>query len=279
MTDLGSSSKPAQLLLQGSDPNKPSEAATGQSRRSLAPGTSSRPSTQARPLPPTSRAAPNADENPPPICPSLILPNTEARFMVAVARLQHVGPQNFSLYGGSGRELLHCSVDEPQGGGHRLSISSVGCEFPRAVVMSGRSGNYDIYGRDNQFYGTLEFAGERGLLMVGGYPVMALDTSEGLKKMASRMDGRILASAQPVSAQLPDGGTAWMVQVRPGMDAILVTSCMLTSMLLPAPTGYATPSLPAASPHGSMSMAGTAQSLHPPSSRSVRSQPRYSSTR
>mmetsp|Transcript_4843 Transcript_4843/g.8655 ORF Transcript_4843/g.8655 Transcript_4843/m.8655 type:complete len:385 (-) Transcript_4843:60-1214(-) len=277
MTDIGSS-KPAQSLLAGNEQNKFANegGAASQSRRSL-PSEGALPprdsTTQARvQLPPTSRAVPSPDENPPPICQSLILPNTEARFLAGVDCLQKKGPQAFSLFGGSGRRLLHVSIEERAGVGHKLSIASVGCEgTPRAFVMSGRSRNYEIYsGRDNQFYGSLEFAGDRLLLLVDGYPVMALDSSDEFKMIASRMDGRILASAQQVSAQLPETNQAWMLQVRPGMDAILVACCMLTSMLLPTPTGYATPSLPGRTPYGSA--AASARSIQAPSARSIRSE-------
>lgn len=203
---------------------------------------------------------PNAQVSldPPPICPSLVLPTNEARFMISLDLLQAVmqGLQGtMDICGLSGQKLLHGVLEDVPGLGRRLSIASVRCELdPRATIVPRNSFCYVLYGRDRQEYGTLECVGGRIMLKQAGNPVMVLDAGDPneLHYTASRMDGRVLASAgrQPNPLEGQEENEIWRLQVRPGIDAILVLTCMLAIMLLrPRPAdGTITPSLPGFTP-------------------------------
>lgn len=231
-------------------------------------------------LPPTSGAAPQlAVFGPPPICPSLILPNTEARFLIPMENLLRPNPGVLDILGTSGRKLLHAAVEDSPGGQKMLSLASVGCEGdPRARICTTPSEVMQIYGKRQRFYGTLEpRAGVGGALVkCDGYHVMTIDSVDptGLQLTASTPEGRMLASAGRSGA--PGGASGagmpgrggpdhWRLQVKPGADAVLVASCMLAILLLqPTSTGTVTPSLPSASPRASTrSMAPSARSQPP----------------
>jgi len=215
-------------------------------------------------LPPTAAVSSQflADTNPPPICPSLVLPTNEARFMISLEDLQaatqgFLGPMD--IKGLSGQKLLHGVLEDVPGIGRRLSIASVRCESdPRALIVPCNSFSHRLYGRDHEEYGTLEFVGVRVMLKQAGIPVMVLDAGDPneLHYTASRMDGRVLASAgrQPNPLEGEEDQEIWRLQVRPGIDAILVMVCMLSVMLLPRrlADGAITPSLPGLTPRGSI---------------------------
>eukprot|EP00930_Biecheleria_cincta_P076029 TRINITY_DN6322_c0_g1_i5.p1 TRINITY_DN6322_c0_g1~~TRINITY_DN6322_c0_g1_i5.p1 ORF type:complete len:403 (-),score=49.34 TRINITY_DN6322_c0_g1_i5:244-1452(-) len=208
-------------------------------------------------MPPTAKHPPDA--NPPPICPSLILPTNEARFRISLKNLTAAAQGVLSaidILGMSGQKLLHGSIEEIPEAGLRLAISSVGCEAdPRATIVAGKSYSHEVYGRGGQPYGTLEFVGARVLLMQAGDPVMAIDCGNDneLQYTASRMDGRVLASAGRHPTPLSDGSHFWRIQVRPGTDAILVMISVMAIMVLPRPmaAGSITPSLPGTTPRQS----------------------------
>merc|ERR1719389_437521 len=78
-----------------------------------------------------------ASGGPPSICPSLILPHTEARFMIPIESLMRASGE-LDIRGTSGRKLLHGSVTETAEGQRCLSFASCGCEEdPRVTVLSG----------------------------------------------------------------------------------------------------------------------------------------------
>eukprot|EP00930_Biecheleria_cincta_P090784 TRINITY_DN80246_c0_g1_i1.p1 TRINITY_DN80246_c0_g1~~TRINITY_DN80246_c0_g1_i1.p1 ORF type:complete len:398 (-),score=55.25 TRINITY_DN80246_c0_g1_i1:67-1260(-) len=214
-----------------------------------------------RKLPPTAHQF-AADSNPPPICPSLVLPTNEARFMISLEDLQAamqgvLGPMD--IKGLSGQKLLHGVLEDVPGIGRRLSIASVRCESdPRAIIVPCNSFSHTLYGRDHEEYGTLEFVGVRVMLKRAGTPVIVFDAGDPneLHYTASRMDGRVLASAgrQPNPLEGEEDKEIWRLQVRPGIDAILVMVCMLSVMLLPRrlADGAVTPSLPGLTPRASV---------------------------
>jgi len=137
-----------------------------------------------------------------------------------------------------------------------------------ATIVAGKSYSHEVYGRGGKPYGTLEFVGARVLLMQAGDPVMAIDAGNEneLQYIACRMDGRVLASAQRHPVPLSDGSHFWRLQVRPGMDAILVMISVMAIMVLPRPVtaGAITPSLPGTTPRQSRgSVASVASRLAP----------------
>jgi len=197
----------------------------------------------------TAPNAPNLSSGPPPICPSLILPHTEARFMIPIESLMRASGE-LDIRGTSGRKLLNGSVTETPDGNRCLALASCGCEEdPRVTVvapardgqgpLSGTSRGMrtmELFGKGGSFYGTLEPGPDGGaVLRCEGEIVMTLDPGAGdLRMTASSMDGRLLASAgknvQVAVRQLESHDT-WKLQVKPGLDAVLIVSCMLGALL------------------------------------------------
>jgi hypothetical protein len=188
----------------------------------------------------------------PPICPSLILPHTEAKFMVQMDGLLNPNAaEGISICGTSGRKLLHASVSDTPDGRRFLAISSCGCEDdPRTCIATSsafESEALEVFGKAGQFYGYLDFRGghQAQLQWWDGnasarQPVIsfALGSMSDRCINASTMDGRLLASAGRTGAVPGQGklleasSDTWKLTVKPGVDAVLITSCMLALLLL-----------------------------------------------
>lgn len=189
---------------------------------------------------------------PPPICPSFILPNTQARFKIPMAVLSNsVG--EIDVLGTSGRKLLHISLED-RDGLRWLSLSSVGQEatprckvstkLPTSIGEGMTPQEFEVYDRESQHYGTLErtFAsldgngGSGGLLRYAGEPfdgagVMSIVAQPNTNRAdmalkAQAMDGHPLASAGR------GGQGMWNLWVEQGSDAVLICCCMLALLLL-----------------------------------------------
>jgi hypothetical protein len=200
-----------------------------------------------------SPVAPGADPGTvPPVCPSLILPHTEARFMIPIDSLMRASGE-LDIRGTSGRKLLHGNVRPTPEGRQSLALASCGMEEdprvtvlapPRNLVSSLTGGGMEvleIFGKGGQFYGTLEPArGGGAVLKHNGEIVMSLevgssDFSSDLLMSASSMDGRLLASAgknvQVQNKWVENPGETWKLMVKPGSDAVLIAACMLGVLL------------------------------------------------
>lgn len=192
-------------------------------------------------LPPTSPTdQPVQYINPPAICPSLVLPMHEARFMISMRRIRaamqgQLGP--IEILGLSGHKLLHGVLEDVEGIGTRLTVAQVSRDQdPRAIIVTGSSGHrHEVHGANGQTYGTLDFFGARVLLMQGSNPVMVFDAGDpnALHFIASGMDSRVLASAGLHANELNEEDEVWRLQVRPSVDSILTMICMLAIIMLP----------------------------------------------
>lgn len=246
-------SRPAEQLMQGS-PDSP-ERQRVQRERYLNPE--------------SPQDADDADvpasSGPPPICPSLILPHTEARFMISTDRLMCASGE-LDIRGTSGRKLLHGSIEnspaEPGTSSlsrRTLSIASCGCEDdPRVSVVAhmrdskdgplahggpsqGSATQMEIFGKGHDFYGCLEPApaalGGGFQLRKDGRVVMTIKTGTGadfLNMTAASWDGPILATAGKhvrVGSQTLESHDTWKLQVKPGVDAVLISACMLSAIV------------------------------------------------
>lgn len=217
-------------------PSRPPSAAAIYSRPMERPSTTL--------LPPTSAPAPPGGElaGPPAICPSLILPRDEARFMVVMASLQQRGIGPIDIYGTSGRKLMHAVVGEQNSGLRVFSVASVGCEHDprcsiRATAPQDRMASLEVYGRNEQPYGALEPAHAGAVLQCGGQKVMTIEVEDGIsfRMVALSTTGTVLATAGPNVAGLGQKmmqETVWRIEVKPRVDAVLVVSCMLSMILL-----------------------------------------------
>lgn len=187
----------------------------------------------------------------PAICPSLILPHTEARFMIPVDAIQRLTTGSIDIMGTSGRKLLHAMVCDSPDGRRCLMLASCGCEDdPRACVFTSPDSSsgpkaaenpLEIFGKSGKFYGWLEFPADvdnkKAVLMHSGpggvrQAVLQFDMRQqaDLQIEASMMDGQPLASCGVDRADV----TSWRLQAKPGADAVLVGSCFLALIILRA---------------------------------------------
>jgi hypothetical protein len=174
----------------------------------------------------------------PAICPSLILPHTEARFMIPMQSLISLSRGSIDIMGTSGRKLLHALVCDSPDGRRCLMLASCGCEDdPRTCVFTPQAtrGSYtqalEVFGKAGKFYGWLEH-GKGATLMhsgAGGERRPVLQFSMGNQQDRSirvdTMDGQSYASCG-------NEANFWKLQAKPGADAVLVASCMLGLILL-----------------------------------------------
>jgi len=178
---------------------------------------------------------------PPPVCPSLILPHTEARFIIKLDALLRLRIGSLDIKGTSGRTLLQTTVWKGLDGRRALSITSVCCtDDPRVMVMGpARQGEaMEVLGKGGSMYGTIEStAGKRGVLRHKGEQVMTIETADPklLKMAAFAADNRKIGVAQPKTAAVPEEGDDWRLSVAAGADAVLISACMLGMVLLAAP--------------------------------------------
>lgn len=180
----------------------------------------------------------------PPIAQNLILPHTEARFMIDMASLLGSVPQaGIDILGTSGRKLLHASVSHMPDGSHVLNICSVGCEDdPRSVVFlpaHGPSDVLEIYGKAGKKYGVLDCSGGNVVRLqysTGAEYQTVLQISmqqqESLSMIAATMDDVIVAEAGKDMANAGKKVSMWGLKVKPNIDAVLITSCMLSLILM-----------------------------------------------
>jgi len=179
---------------------------------------------------------------PPPICLSLILPRTEARFIVSSDALLSLTTGTLDILGTSGRKLLHVSVSAVEGGRRCLTIASCRVEDDelRACILSPHehSADLEVFGKDNIPYGTIQVgSGSGGLLVHSKGPVMSIETGNeaNLRMTALSIQGSLLASAgrdTPVSGQCNEASNLWKLRVKPGADAVLILACMLGIIIL-----------------------------------------------
>jgi hypothetical protein len=170
----------------------------------------------------------------PPVCPSLILPNTEARFMMSLDKIMGLKTGAIDIRGTSGRTLLHATIENLPDGRRSLKLASVGCEAdPRTTVHSPAQpgGAFEIAGKLGQPYGTLEISPNgSGVLKHSGQPVMIIERGDvaAMKMTAKSVDGDQLGSASTENK----GDVNWKLTVKPGADAVLITTCMLSMIFL-----------------------------------------------
>merc|ERR1719313_153165 len=184
----------------------------------------------------------------PPICPSLILPHTEARFTVSMRALRTqrtAGQGSLDILGTSGRKLLSAHLCDSPDSRRCLMLASCGCEDdPRVCIFTPKStwfqsgvrnqdASFEVFGKAGKFYGWLQppMWGDKAMLSCDGRPVMEINmVNEAVLRMeAYTMDGNLLASAAH------SDGDNWNFQAKPGSDAVLISSVMLALTLLVAP--------------------------------------------
>jgi hypothetical protein len=150
------------------------------------------------------------------------------------------------ILGTSGRKLLHANVCDSPDGRRCLALASCGCEDdPRVCIFTPQHGEQalEVFGKGGKFYGWIEFPSRSQAILSyagDGAPQKAvlqleMGSQQDLRMSASAMDGRLLASAGRnvgVGGKQFEGIDSWKMQVKPGIDAVLITSCMLGLILI-----------------------------------------------
>lgn len=233
----------------------------------LSPGSSS--TQDVRPAPPPSffgdspsleesrpsTGSKNRQRTPPPMLPTMILPRTEARFMLPLDSLKGPLTGPLEILGSSGRKLLQATTSRTSDGRHCLAVASIGCEhdpwtliikpLPTGVLgtssSSGVGLDMDVYGKSSGFYGHIQseplHESNSSVLHHGESfnPVMyfGMRDREDLCMTAMSAEGDFLASSQRATGEgLGISGDIWGLTVQPGADALLIMSCMLAIILM-----------------------------------------------
>lgn len=179
------------------------------------------------------------DEGPPPVCPNLVLPSTEAAFMLPLETIQRPHG-SFDMTGPSGRKIMNIHVVLGPNSHRCIAVSPLNCDEPRCVVHEPKNDcrDMEVQGRSGTSYGLLRPASRGYVLQVEGQAVMHLQIQDRARLifMATTMRHRVLATAGPISGMSADCETAteghvsadlWRLQIKPGIDAVLLVSCML----------------------------------------------------
>lgn len=223
---------------QGTDPLNP---ISSQSLLSPQLGESRRPGTTTAPATGETGAASSVGL-PPPLCPTLVLPVCEARFGVRLYDLAQVSSEGaLNIVGLSGNQLLRAAV-RTSGSRRTLEISMPEAgSAPRATVgppmqeytTEASTRVLEIRGFKGAFYGTLEMR-QSGACYVtqSGRTIMAIDgETDSLQLTIKSYTGQALASVR--CSNEPFGGVDHVeVRVEPGVDPVLILSCVLAVLLL-----------------------------------------------
>jgi hypothetical protein len=147
--------------------------------------------------------------------------------MISMQALQTPQWGSFDITGTTGRKLLDGNLARGDAG-FIVKICSEGKEDePRAIVEVERGGAIKIYSKRDALFGILEpnrGDGRGYMLVCDGVQAINLEAVnlDALEMVASAMNGEPLASAGLATNKM------WRLQVKPGADAVLIMSCMLS---------------------------------------------------
>jgi len=208
--------------------------------RALSPPRSRKTSgTVLSPSPPTQVCS----ETLPPICPSLILSDCEARCAIAVKTLANMEgkPVHLDVIGLSGNQLFRADVQPVRKGEASLmlnvSLAHSG-SIPRVTVLPPtRMGGMQINGPGGSLYGWLK-QGEGGFYELVKDDALRLVISGNMEaldlEMRASTNRQIRATASR-SLEYMGGEEHLEFRVQPGFDMVLIVSCVLAVLLIAEP--------------------------------------------
>jgi len=166
---------------------------------------------------------------PPAICSTLVM-KSAISYEVSMNRLRGLSTGSLDVLGMSGKKLLQFDVVGEKTD-RTLALSCVRHEDdPRTTLrcQGSASSRWEVCGRRGVFYGLFISDCSRWNLEVEGETVMSvgLDFLEEGRLSAVNPDGESLA----VAAEAEDHEGFWRIEVQPGVDSVLVTSCFLAVM-------------------------------------------------
>jgi len=226
----------ASMGFAGRESASPSQVSLGRATLYPQPAATLSPSVPAS----SPQSLPPNIETPQALCPNLILPNTEARFMVDMESLVSGNVNTLDIIGLSGMKLLDASVQITPDGKRNLVLTSVGiqdlctCSFTPDPKAAGPK-VIEVYGRGGKHYGTLELpASGGGILKCSGRPDLFIEVGNplDLEMSAYTAEHYALAWANRIRPTSADTNDIWRLQVHKNIDAVLIAACMLSMILL-----------------------------------------------
>jgi len=177
---------------------------------------------------------------PPPLCPTLLLPSCDARFVVPVDALSEVRTEGaLDIMGVSGNPLLRVVVHQVNGGDRALMVSmppplnSTRVRIGPPATGSRADQGLEIRRFDHELYGELVLQpnGQYDVVKDGRTAMVLGDQMGNALLMVSTVDGQALAH---VTCGSESFGSVRSLEVRvhPNVDAVLVLSCVLSVILL-----------------------------------------------
>jgi len=198
---------------------------------------------KATPQPPTPEPSPRTSSQqyysrrvsgrnlPPPLCPTLVLPQCEARFAVPLHTLAQIDIGEFNVVGPSGAPLLFVVVRRTLGG-KVLELSLAHAPNPpHATVGPPSQRGLQICGAGGAYYGLLEPQASGAYTVTHG-------TAEN-SVMCVDVAGRLLSVTSPNGHPLATASISTFgdvehlgLKVHNGVDSVLVIACVLAIFLL-----------------------------------------------
>lgn len=180
---------------------------------------------------------------PPPLCPTLVMPMSEALLGIQMYELAQLSAEGeLTIVGISGKPLLRAEIKKV-GNARTLEIAMPEQNsIPRATILPSSlsssqvnlgSRALEIRGMRGAFYGVLEMRSSGACYVVkDGQTVLTIDgDAESLQLSLKSSVGLQLASVR-CSTELFEGVDHVEVRVEPGVDTVLVVAVVLAVLLL-----------------------------------------------
>jgi hypothetical protein len=173
---------------------------------------------------------------PPPLCPTLVLPICEARFGVPMHELAQLTSEGeIGIVGMSGNALLRASLKKV--GNQRLLEMCMpeANSAPRATIGPAGPGtkSLEIRALKGALYGTLEMRSSGACFVVkDGVTILSIDGDTDSLQLQIRSGHGVELASVSCSTEALGGVDHVEVRVEPGVDTVLVLSCVLAVLLL-----------------------------------------------
>jgi len=175
------------------------------------------------------------------ICPTVIMPSREARFVVPLRALSEVSSEGyFDIHDLFGNKLFWAAVRQANGGRKLMISMAIPGSTPRASIgpgpgSGGKGDELELCGPGNQFFGTLQLQRNGTYSVIrGGQTVMVV---AGNPK-SPRPELEVLsADRQPLASitctpESHDSVEYLEIRSRPNADAVLILCCVFAVVLL-----------------------------------------------
>lgn len=173
----------------------------------------------------------------PAICHSLILHNSRIVFRLEIDELLTLTDGVLDITGPKGKSvLLRAFAGNDSQGRRCITLGSARDNFAPCVKVAVPSdgGNLEVYGRGKDLFGTVESTSSSWTnLICKGRPAISVEHPDlaSLQMLVSLPAGNGETAAM-AKREVIDDSEFFVVVVQPGMDAVLITACLLSIVLL-----------------------------------------------